>query len=153
MLTNATENNAMCIKLSKQNACSGAKYLICSQKEKKHIHEMDIIPCKKCSGPLIKASTIFAWKLVGCKKNSSLKQDPKFLEIINDFKEHGVCNLPSYETKCSQDFISNISVFLQGVGRLTLDELQVIVDLTDHANSLEIHNLVELLEFREWLLN
>jgi len=129
------------------------KYLIRSQEKQKHIHEIEIIPCEKCSGPLIKASVRFAWKLSGYKNNSSLKKEPKFLEIINEFKEHGVLNLSSYESECPQDIISNISIFLQGVGHLTLEELQVIVDLTDSAHSWEIHDLVELLKFREWFLD
>jgi hypothetical protein len=87
------------------------------------------------------------------KNNSFLKKEPEFVKIIEEFKEHGVHNLSSYESKCPNDVISNISIFLQGVGKLTLEELQVIVDLTDHSHSWEIHDLEKLLEFREWLLN
>lgn len=153
MLTNAAENKALCVKLSEQTFCLGKKYLIVSQNGKKHKHVLNIIPCKECSGPLIKASVIFAWKLYDYENNGFLKEEPEFLEIINDFKERGVLNLPSYERKCVDDVISNISVFLQGVGNLSLEELQVIVDLTDHAHSWEIHELEKLLKFREWLLN
>lgn len=153
MMNNTGESKAKCIKLSKKNAFSGAKYIICSQENKDHIHEMEIILCSGCSAPLIRASVRFLWKLRGYKNYGSLKKDPKFLEIINEFKEHGVLNLSSYESECPQDIISNISIFLQGVGNLTVDELQVIVDLTDQAHSWEFHDLVELIEFREWLLN
>jgi hypothetical protein len=154
MLTNAEESkDAKCLKLSKKNAFCGAKYIILSQDGKDHVHEMEITICEGCSGPLINASVRYLWKLLGYKNYSSLKKDPRFLEIINEFKEHGVLNLSSYESECPQDIISNISIFLQGVGKLSLEELQVIVDLTDRAHSWEIHDLVELIGFREWLLN
>jgi hypothetical protein len=152
LISNAEERKVLRIKISEKDTWFGAKHLILSQDGKEHIHESEIMPCGRCSGPLIRASERYAWKLYDYKNNDFLKKEPEFLEIINDFKIHGVRDLPSYENKCPQDVISNISIFLQGVGNLTLEELQVIVDLTDHAHSWEIHNLVELLEFREWLL-
>ncbi len=152
MLTKATEKKTLCIELPRQDSWSGKKYRILSTKGQ-HIHELEIIPCSECSGPLIRASVVFVWKLYDYENNDFLKKEPEFLKIIKDFQKHGVLNLPSYESKCIDDVISNISVFLQGVGNLSLEELQVIVDLTDHAHSWEIHELEKLLKFREWLLN
>lgn len=118
-----------------------------------HFHKKDIIACSGCSKPLIRASVVFLWKLTDYKNSDFLKEESEFLKIIEDFKEHGTRNMSNYESECPEDVISNISIFLQGVGNLSLEELQTIVDLTDHSLSWEIHDLVKLLEFREWLLN